>query len=1121
MTPESVAPSVRCLTSPDEIDLRSVRIIETHCGAKRDPVGPCYGAILQCCFAVMLSLSCILCGCGGYVLNAASGELRLSPGAIAFGSVPVGKTLRSNVSLENRGTTTLSIGGLTISGQAFSLAGVTPMPFTLAPGASQVVAVTFAPSSQGDFTGQLTAVDGSNQNLASASITGQGMITVTPQLDVSVSTLNFGSTALNSTMTQSITLTSSGTGPVTVNSVGVSGTGFSIAGVSVPATLNPGQTLTIQVSFDPTVAGAASGTITISSNSTTGSTSMVSLSGTGVAAATPQLTISGNSLVFGSVTLNTASSKTLTLTSSGTAAVTVNSVGLAGAGFAIAGGSFPVVLNPGQTVMLQVSFDPTVAGAASGTLTISSNSTSGSTDMVGLSGTGVAGATPQLTVSGNSLAFGSVTLNTTSSKTLTLTSSGTAAVTVNSVGLAGAGFAIAGGSFPVVLNPGQTVMLQVSFDPTVAGAASGTLTISSNSTSGNTDMVSLSGTGTQALTPQLTVSASTLAFGSVTLNTASSKTLTLTSSGTAAVTVNSVGLAGAGFAIAGGSFPAVLNPGQTVMLQVSFDPTVAGAASGTITISSNSTSGSTNTVDLSGTGTQASTPQLTVSASTLAFGSVTLNTASSKTLTLTSSGTAAVTVNSVGLAGAGFAISGGSFPAVLNPGQTVMLQVSFDPTVAGAASGTITISSNSNSGSTNMVSLSGTGVAAATPQLTISGNLLAFGSVTLNTASSKTLTLTSSGTAAVTVNSVGLAGAGFAIAGGSFPAVLNPGQTVMLQVSFDPTVAGAASGTITISSDSTSGSTNMVSLSGTGTQASTPQLTVSASSLAFGSVTLNTTSTKTLTLTSSGTAAVTVNSVGLAGAGFAISGGSFPAVLNPGQTVMLQVSFDPTVAGAASGTITISSNSTSGSTNMVSLSGTGTQALTPQLTVSASTLAFGSVTLNTASTKTLTLTSSGTAAVTVNSVGLSGAGFAISGGSFPAVLNPGQTVMLQVSFDPTVAGAASGTITISSNSTSGSTNMVSLSGTGTSACHTTADGERQHSCLWQCDAEYGLEQDSDPDLVGNGGGDSQLCGSFRCRFCDFGRIVSGGVEPGANGDASGELRSHGGGSGQRNYHYFQ
>jgi fibronectin type 3 domain-containing protein len=48
-------------------------------------------------------------------------------------------------------------------------------------------------------------------------------------------------------------------------------------------TLNPNQSVTLNVQFDPTVAGAASGTLTVTSTSTTGSPTQVPLTGTGTA----------------------------------------------------------------------------------------------------------------------------------------------------------------------------------------------------------------------------------------------------------------------------------------------------------------------------------------------------------------------------------------------------------------------------------------------------------------------------------------------------------------------------------------------------------------------------------------------------------------------------------------------------------------------------------------------------------------------------------------------------------------------------------------------------------------------------------------------------------------------
>jgi hypothetical protein len=86
---------------------------------------------------------------------------------------------------------------------------------------------------------------------------------------------------LNSPATQQVTLTSSGTAALTISAVTVTGTGFSISGISPPVTLNPGQSATLNIQFDPTVAGTDTGSIAVTSNAASGGTAAISLSGTG------------------------------------------------------------------------------------------------------------------------------------------------------------------------------------------------------------------------------------------------------------------------------------------------------------------------------------------------------------------------------------------------------------------------------------------------------------------------------------------------------------------------------------------------------------------------------------------------------------------------------------------------------------------------------------------------------------------------------------------------------------------------------------------------------------------------------------------------------------------------
>jgi centrosomal CEP192-like protein len=103
---------------------------------------------------------------------------------------------------------------------------------------------------------------------------------------------------------------------------------------------------------------------------------------------------------------------------------------------------------------------------------------------------------------------------------------------------------------------------------------------------------------------------------------------------------------------------------------------------------------------------------------------------------------------------------------------------------------------------------------------------------------------------------------------------------------------------------------------------------------------------------------------------------------------------------------------------------------TSGLTVNSSTVSFGNVAVGTPSTQPVTLTSSGTGAVTVSAVSLSGTGFALSGATFPLTLDSGQTATLSLQFEPAATGTATGKLTITSNASANSSDVVTLTGTG-------------------------------------------------------------------------------------------
>jgi Abnormal spindle-like microcephaly-assoc'd, ASPM-SPD-2-Hydin/Immunoglobulin domain/Immunoglobulin I-set domain len=125
--------------------------------------------------------------------------------------------------------------------------------------------------------------------------------------------------------------------------------------------------------------------------------------------------------------------------------------------------------------------------------------------------------------------------------------------------------------------------------------------------------------------------------------------------------------------------------------------------------------------------------------------------------------------------------------------------------------------------------------------------------------------------------------------------------------------------TVTVSNSAGSANSTAATLT---VSTSTVLLTASTTSLSFGSVNLSSSTTQNVTLTNAGSSNVTVSSVSISGAGFTASGVPTGTILTPGQTATLSATFTPASAGSSAGTVTVSSNATN-SPDTISLSGTG------------------------------------------------------------------------------------------------------------------------------------------------------------------------------------------------------
>ncbi len=417
------------------------------------------------------------------------------------------------------------------------------------------------------------------------------------------SSISFGNVQNGTTQTQSDTLTNTGTTSLTIAQADVSGTGFSIGGLSMPMTLAAGQSTSFTVIFAPQSPGSASGTLTFTNSDT--STLIIPLSGMGVAIGS--LSGSPTSFSFGNLKLDTKLTQTETLTNTGGENLIVSQASVTGTGFSYSGLSLPMTLVPNQSTTFGVAFAPTSVGASNGILSITVSGSSTTLD-IALSGAGVLPAT--LTATPASLTFTSVQVGQNQEQTETVKNTGGMNATISQASVSGKGFSISGISTPVTLTPGQSASFTVTFSPESAGNASGSVAIASDASNPN---LSIALSGSAITQSQGTLAASSVNVGSVTVGTSGTQTGTLTASG-ASVTVSSVSLSGTNaseFSISGLSFPVTVTTSQPVTFKVKFTPGASGAASATASFASDA-SNTPSSASLTGTGTAAATHTVTL-----------------------------------------------------------------------------------------------------------------------------------------------------------------------------------------------------------------------------------------------------------------------------------------------------------------------------------------------------------------------------------------------------------------------------------------------------------------------------------------------------------------------------
>ncbi|HVM51373.1 MAG TPA: choice-of-anchor D domain-containing protein [Candidatus Acidoferrum sp.] len=599
--------------------------------------------------------------------------ISVTPASQDFGPIPVGSTTNRDFTVQNTGTGTLS--GSASVPTPFSI--VSGSPYSLTANQSTTVAVRYSPTSAGSNS-QLVSFSGG----AGASGQVSGSSYPPPAIAITPSSLSFGSIQVGATSNRTFTVQNTGGGTLS-GSASVSAP-FSIVSGS-PYSLTANQGTTVAVRYSPTSAGSNSQLVSFSGGA--GASGQVS----GSSYPPPAIAITPSSLDFGSIQAGATSNRTFTVQNTGGG--TLSGSASVSAPFGIVSGS-PYSLTANQSTNVTVRYSPTAAGNDSQSVSFSGGT--GASGQV----SGSSYPPPAISLAPSSLDFGSIQMGTTSNRTFTVQNTGGGTLLGSASVLAP--FSIVSGS-PYSLTANESADVTVRYSPTAVGNHSQSVSFSGGA------VASGQVSGSSYPPPAISLTPSSLDFGSIQVGATSNRTFTVQNTGGG--TLSGSASVSAPFSIVSGS-PYSLTANQGTTVTVRYSPTSAGSNSQMASFSGGA--GASGQVS----GSSYSPPAISVAPTSQDYGAIQVGTASNRTFTVQNTGGG--TLSGSASVSAPFSIVSGS-PYSLTANQSTTLTVRYSPTSAGSNSQMVSFSGGGDA--SRRVS----GLALSVPPLQMTGMALSNG----------------------------------------------------------------------------------------------------------------------------------------------------------------------------------------------------------------------------------------------------------------------------------------------------------------------------------------------------------------------------------------------------------
>ena len=322
-----------------------------------------------------------------------------------------------------------------------------------------------------------------------------------PDIRAVPDSIDFEGVITGQTAIGDITIQNTGTDDLLITDIAISGPGPFSQSSNCTASLNPGASCKVTVSFKPVEPGTISANLTITSNDPDYPSLEVALSGNGINPPAPDIVVIGGNLVFSDVQIGASQSQDIVIKNSGQADLHISDVTVSGAPeYAITSnnclGTLPHQNPPfsTETCTITVEFTPSATNPVYGTINITSDDPDTPVFSGYLSGNGVTPAEPAIEISPGSLDFGPVLVGETLTMSLSISNSGNADLELDTT--------LSGSSeFSVLLDctgpllPGHHCPVSILFSPSTTGQKSAALSVNSNDPSNSVLEIPITGMG--------------------------------------------------------------------------------------------------------------------------------------------------------------------------------------------------------------------------------------------------------------------------------------------------------------------------------------------------------------------------------------------------------------------------------------------------------------------------------------------------------------------------------------------------------------------------------------------------------------------------------------------------